>query len=70
MSGIIEFIAAALQLAPYLVQIGEDLIPLATRVYEVVTKGGDPSDEDWGYLHDLQDRAKIVIDQPVPEDEA
>ena len=70
MNTIVQFIAAALQLAPYLIQIGEDLIPLATRVYDVVTKGGDPTDEDWGYLHDLQDKAKGVIDAPIPDDEA
>lgn len=69
MNAIIAFITAALQLAPLLEQLGEDLVPLAKRVYEVVTKGGDPTDEDWGYLHDLQDKAKAAIDQPVPEDE-
>lgn len=66
MNAVVTFITAALQLAPLLIQLGEDLIPVAERIYAVATQSGDPTDEDWAFLHEQQDKMNAIINAPIP----
>lgn len=49
-----EFIMAALALAPKLIALGEDLAPLAERLYASVTSSTGPTDADKQWLADLE----------------
>lgn len=69
MNQAIAFITAALQLAPLLIQAGEDIAPFAEQIYNAV-KGNDPTDADFAMLAAKEAALLAVINAPIPEGEA
>lgn len=50
----LDFIMAALALAPKLIALGEDLTPLAEKLYVSITSSTGPTDADKQWLTDLE----------------
>lgn len=50
----LAFILSALALAPKLIALGEDLTPLAEKLYQSVTSSTGPTDADKQWLTDLE----------------
>lgn len=69
MSQALVFVTALLQLMPMLIQLGENLEEVAMRIIKVAQQDGDPTDDDWAYLHAQQDRLEAIIQAPIPDGE-
>lgn len=67
MSQVLVYITALLQLVPMLLQLGENLEEIASRIIKVAQQDGDPTDDDWAYLHAQQDRLEAIIQAPIPD---
>lgn len=61
MSGITVFVAAALQLAPLVISLGQDIVPLAQMVVDAIKGGGVPTDAQWQAMHDLETRLRAQL---------
>lgn len=68
MENLAAFITLFLKLLPALIASAEEIYPLISRVYELWSTGGQPTDADWQTLRDLEARQTAVIQAPIPGD--
>jgi hypothetical protein len=62
----LAFIQAALALAPTLIQAGQDITPLAEKLFALFQSGDEPSQQDWDDLHAIEAGQTAVIDADIP----
>lgn len=62
----LAYLTAALQLAPILIQAGQDIGPLAAKIYAMFQAGTDPTDADWAELHALEAQQTAAINAAIP----
>lgn len=63
----VSYLTDALNLAPLLIQAGEDMFTFAGKIYAVIKSGDDPSDEDWAELEAKEQELRAVLDAPIDE---
>lgn len=61
-----EYVLAALKLAPSLIQAGVELTTLAQQVYNVVSSGNDPTQADWDALDAMGKALSDDLMTPLP----
>ena len=66
MQAITVFVAAALQLAPLIISLGQDIAPLAQMVVDAIKGGGVPTDAQWNAMHELEASLRAQLNAPEP----
>lgn len=66
MEAITVFVAAALQLAPLIISLGQDVAPLAQLVVDAIKGGGVPTDAQWTAMHELETKLRAELNAPEP----
>jgi hypothetical protein len=65
MSKTLDYLQAALKLAPAIIQTGSDIAAFASQVYTVVTKDTDPTEAEWKALTDKEDEMRAILQAPT-----
>lgn len=67
MESLIAFMTLFLKLLPLMIAAGEEVFPLISRVTQLWTSGGSPSEADWAELDRLNAKYDSIIQAPIPE---
>lgn len=67
MTGAIDFLQAALQLAPLLIKAGEDIAVFAQWVFNTISR--EPTEADWAALKAKEKELEDVLLAPLPPEE-
>jgi hypothetical protein len=59
------YLAAALRLAPLIIQAGQDIVAFAMQVLAVLSKQGDPTPEEWDALTTKEAELRAVLQAPL-----
>lgn len=65
MISILTFLTEAMKLVPGIINSGQEIEPFAAAVYEVISNGVAPSDEDWVALKDSERPLRRDLQAPL-----